>query len=271
MSRVVGSVESMSDQQSKLVPGETAPTVEVSIALLRELLSLWRENPPMTLPVFEDTPLRGLGSLGHVDHAMTLTDAVTLLAESEMFVQLVPLVRMTLECAVTAAWFSGTTGSGDAALLEGTRLRRALATDAARLVEADSSEAIADLDATMQELGAVDSTEAPKFEARCRSLVGGDWLYVAYRHLSELSHAGSLLLDHYVQPSEVSEANPLGFEYVSEDDPVAGRDVLGLDCWLVHIALSSWGSVAPTRVVTKALAEIGARMGFHSVLARGPS
>ena len=268
MSRLVGSVGAMGNHQSEPAPGETALTVEESVALLRELVSLWRENPPTTIPVFENTALRGVGALSHVDHAMTLTNAVTLLAENEMFVQLIPLVRMTLECAVTAAWFATARGSGDAALLEGTRLRRALASDAARLIDVDSREAIADLNVAMGELGAVDSAEAKKFEARCRSLVGGDWLYLSYRHLSEFSHAGSLLLDHYIQSSEVSEATPLGFEYVPEDDPVAGRNVLGLDCWLVHIALSSWDSLAPTPVVTKALAEIGNKMDFQSALVR---
>jgi hypothetical protein len=253
---------------STTTPGAALPSIEASLRLLQELLDLWQDNYPTTLPVFEERPIRGFSALSHVDHASKLTESVIALATSEMFVQLVPLVRMTLECAVTAAWFATASGSGDAALHEGTRLRRALVVDTSKYLGTNPAAALASLDAAKAELGDVDPTEAKYFERRCKSMEGGESLYISYRRLSEYSHAGSLLLDYYLQESEVSEANPLGFEYTPDNDPEVGRSAVALDGWLVHIALTAWNTIVPVAAVTEALERIATEQGFTSVVRR---
>jgi hypothetical protein len=243
------------------------PTVEESLGLLGEMLAVWRDDPPTALPQLEESAQRGVGVLAHVDHAAALTDSVILLAKAGQYVQMVPLVRMTLECAVTAAWFVVTPGSGDASLLEASRLRRAYISDLAATMGADAAVQIADLQALIDDLGD-ESQEAKKFEARCRSLAGGGWLYIAYRQLSELSHGGTLLLDHYLQSSEMTEANPLGFEYVPGDNADQARSILGTQGWLLHLALTAWDMAVPLDDRTEHLAEIAKRAGFKSEVRR---
>ncbi|GEM_PF-3688954 len=40
------------------------------------------------------------------EHAVALTNSIMLLAEHDMLIQAAPLIRLTMECGITAAWFS---------------------------------------------------------------------------------------------------------------------------------------------------------------------
>ena len=259
---------SSENSNSRIAGGATPPPIDESLALLGELISIWKSNLPSTLPVLDGTALRGVSLMAHVDHAVSTTEAVLTLCEHEKFIQIVPLVRLVMECAVTAAWLSVTPGSGDSALFEASRLRRAMMSDVSRLLPADSGAGLKDINDAIADLGDVQSDEAKKFETRCRSLAGGDWIYVSYRNLSEFSHAGTLLLDHYIQETPASPENPLGFNYVTDEDTTRTQSVLGTCVWMLHIALTAWDSMIPIEDRTRRLASIAQNMGFESTVRR---
>lgn len=242
------------------------PTIEESRDRIDRLLADgWMKGEPTVFPLLDGTPLRGMSIYANVDHATRLTKAVLALADRELYLELVPLIRMTLECAVTAAWYSVTPHSGDAALQEGTRQRRALI-NAVELATQDSFEdSLRRLDADLSELDAFKSSEARQFEQRCRSLQGGDWLYVIYRELSGFSHAGALLLDHYIQPAEET---PLGFEYVGDSNRVRAASDLATQVFVIHLALSAWDLVVPNAARSATLAAVAADASFASEIRR---
>lgn len=246
--------------------GPQVPSLAQSRVRLDRLIDdAWMNGEPTVFPLLDDTPLRGMSIYANVDHAVRLSRAVLALADRGLYLELVPLVRMTLECAVTAAWYAVTPHSGDSALQEATRQKRALV-KAVSLASADSyDEALVQLDAELDELDAFKSQEARQFEQRCLSLEGGAWLYVIYRGLSGFSHAGALLLDHYLQPSP---GTTLGFEYVSESDTGRAQSDLGTQVYLLHIALSAWDLVVPNAGRAEVLASVAEAGGFASRIRR---
>lgn len=246
--------------------GQQVPSLAQSRDRLDQLIDdAWMNGEPTVFPLFDDTPLRGMSIYANVDHAVRLTRAVLALADRGLYLELVPLVRMTLECAVTASWYAVTPHSGDSALQEATRQKRALV-KAVSLASSDSfDEALVQLDADLEELDAFKSEEARQFEQRCLSLEGGAWLYVIYRGLSAFSHAGALLLDHYLQPAP---GTTLGFEYVSESDAGRAQSDLATQVYLLHIALSAWELVVPHEGRADVLASVAEAAGFASGIRR---
>ena len=92
------------------------PSSEQSVDVLRQLLLIWDEVPETEVPVLEDGDWeRGVSARVQVEHAVGLTRAVLVLADAGLLIQSVPLVRMTMECAVTAVWLTIASRSGKAA------------------------------------------------------------------------------------------------------------------------------------------------------------
>lgn len=243
-----------------------APTIATSLERLETLVDqAWANGEPAVFPLLDGTPLRGMSIYAHVDHAVRLSRAVSAMSGLQMYVELVPLIRLTLECAVTAAWYSVTAHAGDSALLEASRLRRALLQAISDATQSPVDKELESINRDIAELDEFKSREASKFESRCLALAGGRWLYVIYRELSGFSHAGALLLDHYIQeaPDE-----PLGFAYVRDQDEQRARSDLGTQVYLLHIALSAWQLVVPDELRGATLARIEGEAGFQSGIAR---
>lgn len=242
------------------------PSIEESRTRLWLLIKdAWQGGEPYVFPALDRTPLRGMSLYAHVDHAVRLTKASLALADAGLYLELVPLVRMALECAVTASWYAVTPDSGDAALREATRLKRALVEGISGVTSEDFEESLRRLDADLEELKGFRSNEAGRFEARCNALEGGAWMYVIYRELSTYSHAGALLLDHYLQEAP---GTSLGFEYTPDEDEVRAQGDLATLVFLLHIALSAWELAVPNPRRKTALDELAAEAQFTVVVAR---
>jgi hypothetical protein len=252
--------------------GAKLPSVAESVQMLEGILAVWRD-PALTsteLPVLDSRVERGMFALGQADHAAGLTDAVLVLAKSGMFVQAVPLVRLTLECAITAAWFAVTPGSGEAASKDFAHSRENLviamedlADPAGRIARQkirDAARAAAKASGEEEIRDALDG-EASLFEQRCRALAGGGWAYPYYRLLSEYSHGGAGLLEHYGRPVDPSPENPLGLEYDPEREFEYSEIVIGVQATALIIALKAWDDLAPKHPMHDQLAAIVDEMG----------
>jgi len=247
------------------------PPIELSSAFLRELVALWRDSAgeDREVQVLDGSPIRAVSALAHADHAVALTEAVLLLAEHGMLVQAVPLVRLTVECGISAAWWSVTPHSGEAANHEAARLRLALVTDMAKLAgpvaAADAQESIADVRKMVAELKAYESLEAGKFVDRVGSLAGANWVYAYYRLLSAFSHAGALLLDHYVQ---LAPNTSLGWAY--KTDPVFEHveTLLALQPIALLLGMKAADDLTIGHPRRTPLDEIATRMGTEAVIRR---
>jgi hypothetical protein len=231
----------------------------------------WRRGEPTVFPALDTTPLRGMSIYAHVDHSVRLTRAVLALFDRGLYFESIPLIRMILESAVTAAWLAVTPGSGDSSLREATRLRRALFMEISKASADPLDSELKSIEADLAQLEEFKSAEAAKFENRCLSLEGGRWLYVVYRDLSSYSHAGALLLDHYLQ----EDPGPLGFAYVQDQDEGRAAVDLAKTVWLLHIALSAWDLVVPNEGRAAALTDVAEQSGFRSgiqrVVSHGPT
>ena len=248
------------------------PSIELSSEFLRKLVALWKDaaGENREVQVLDGSPTRAVSALAHADHAVALTEAVLLLAEHAMLVQAVPLVRLTVECGVTAAWWSVTPRSGEAANHEAARLRLAMVTDMAKLAgpvaAADAQESIADVRKMVAELKDDESLEAGKFIDRVGSLAGANWVYAYYRLLSAFSHAGALLLDHYV---ELAPNTRLGWAY--KTDPVFehAETLLALQPIALLLAMKASDDLTVGHPRRVRLNEIATRMGTEAVIRRG--
>jgi hypothetical protein len=261
------------------IPGAALPTMDESVAILERLVAVWRDpaTTPTAVPVLDGSAGRGMLTLGQAEHAVGLTDAILVLVKVGMFVQAAPLVRLTLECAITAAWFAVTPGSGDAASKDFANSRENLviamedladpAGRVARQKVRDAARVAAKASGAELRRDALDG-EASRFEQRCNALVGGEWAYPYYRLLSEYSHGGAGLLEHYGRDIEPSPANPLGLEYDPTREFEYAAVELGAQATSLIIALQAWDDIVPSHPMRTALAEIAAEMGAVVNLAR---
>ncbi|WP_295125941.1 DUF5677 domain-containing protein [uncultured Leifsonia sp.] len=247
---------------------EERQTIAESVEVASQLVELWRANPPEALTVLDRSASRALSTLAHVDHAANLADAISTLVTRNMLVQAVPLLRLTMECAVTAAWFAVTPNSGRAAGLEGAKERLKLARGLARLSGADASDVIEDLEQNVRDESEAYSAEAHKFEQRALSLAGMDWLYVGYRELSGYSHAGTPLMDHYLRPAERTADAPLGVTYSPENEFAVAEQVFQLHPLLMHLALTAWDTIAVEHPMRDSLREVAETLGVSPTIQR---
>jgi hypothetical protein len=200
---------------------------------------------------------------------VALAEAALILVEHGMLVQAVPLIRLTVECGITAAWWSVTPHSGEAANHEAARLRLAMVTDMAKLAgpvaAVDAEESIADVRKMVAELKAYESVEASKFIDRVGSLAGANWVYAYYRLLSAYSHAGALLLDHYLEPAPNTR---LGWAYKTDPAFEHAETLLALQPIALLLAMKASDDLTIGHPRRGRLNEISTRMGTDAVIRR---
>jgi hypothetical protein len=246
--------------------------------MLERLVAVWRDPESLAneVPILDASAERGMFTLGQAEHAVGLSEAVLLLVGEGMLVQTVPLVRMTLECAVTAAWLLVTPESGPAAFKQFARGRANLdiamedLADPAGRVDREKARDAEKARATMKAKAA--GKKAPRkltnieeegkdFWRRCAALDGNDWAYTYYRLLSEYSHGGAALLEHYGRAVDPTPDNPLGLEYDPAREFEYVEYVLGVQATSLVMVLTAWDDLAPGHALRDRLAEIADNMG----------
>ena len=247
----------------------TVPTPTQSLEAIRRLLSLWDgAATSVNVQVLDGGILRGIAIRVQVDHAAALTESILLLNEHGMNIQTVPLVRMTMECAVTAAWLAITPHSADAAAHEGAKAHERLIEAMTEMAGGSSDADAGDPRKPINESAVFASGEAQHFEQRCRALQGGEWIYGYYRLLSKFSHAGTGLLDVYLQQSEPSDAMPNGITFADLNRFPFTNIALGLQAVMLHIALTAWDEVSEGHPQGETLTGIANELGMSTILQR---
>lgn len=238
------------------------PLSERSADVLKQLLVIWDEVSETEVPVLEDGDWeRGVSARVQVEHAVGLTRAVLVLAEAGLRIESVPLVRMTMECAVTAVWLTIASGSGKAsyykAAVDFKNLNLALLNIANPEVADDPD--IKKFEADIESLELFRQKEAGNFLDRCASVDSGVWLYAYYRLFSKTSHGGANLNDEYLQEIEHSESAPLGLAFKDQQEFALWPVVLGFQVTMLFNALQAWDRISHTRPRKTALDAISDR------------
>src|SRR5690625_2091814 len=111
-----------------------------------------------------------------------------------------------MECAVTAAWLLITPGSGQTLSRDGASKRLTAFNVLVSLGE-ETGRSKAQAQDALAQLAAANGPRSFAFEQSCRSLDGGDWLYLHYRLFSANSHSSLAIADFY---SVAMEDSPVG-------------------------------------------------------------
>lgn len=253
------------DESAKL--SESVPEPEDSIALLEELIRMWESHSAtIAVPVIDGSLLPGVAIQVQVEHAVRLSEAVIVLSREGLFIQLAPLVRLALECAVSAAWWTLHPNNVKASVNEAARLKNLLM-EGMNTMSEGPRDADSDWESISAEFAQYHVTEARNFEQRCNALAGGTYLYPYYRLLSEASHGGTALIEEYMVPAEATPEQPTGLAF-QRHAPYKHRDlVLGINVIALALAIRAWDDITVDHPLQGQLNDIATRTGANIVIA----
>lgn len=176
----------------------------------------------------------------YATHTVELMRAVIDASERSRMTTAIPQVRLMIELAMTSIWLYLLPAEAAKALVHETiRQQRATVRDAiaAGYTESEYDEILARLDTEKAEHEEDKSPAGKSFEQRCRAIEGGLGMYVMWRLLSRMSHAGGNVADHYLIATQVDDQNPLGVVFNPNPDDDAHESTLGIAVCMLLAAL----------------------------------
>ena len=206
----------------------------------------------------------GIHTLAH--HGTRLARAMLVLESNGMSSEAVPTVRLIFECGITAAWLLLTPGSGDAFIKDGALQRRRAQEGMIRIGHiTDDAESYAESVGVLDAYAKNGPQPAFQMEQRCKALSTGDSLYVTYRALSNLSHAGMGMADVYAR---ADTASPIGLSFYPPGDyePRAATYGIGAALLLLAINADEQARAKPRR--TTQIARAAKRLGVGTLILR---
>lgn len=166
---------------------------------MRDLVGIWQDGgESVTVPAFHGSFETGLCVRAIAEHAIALTESVLLLAQHEMFLQAVPISRLTLECGITAAWVSITLDAVRILSYGHAVEERKMMNHMIKLNVHVSDESISLINAKVKEFAEYDLPTASSHLERSKGFAGGELLYLPYRKLSQVSHAREKIMYQYL-------------------------------------------------------------------------
>ena len=151
------------------------------------------------------------------NHTVELAQTIVELSAADRMIIATPLIRLCVENAMTAAWMLVTPDAVKATLHEGMRQRRAAIKEVLEQgLTGFDDESLLAAERDVEEFEGNKSPEGKSVEQRFKALKGGAGVYVTYRILSSLSHAGMTLGDHYLAEIPVSPDAPAGVAFDRE-------------------------------------------------------
>jgi hypothetical protein len=230
---------------------------------LDELLAIWHGlDGSAAIPLLDGTIHPGLAIHNLVEEATNLSEAIRLLVANDMSLPVVPLIRLSMECAVTAAWWAGDPSRVRYSAAEEVRQKIHLASGLAGVAAGEHFDEVNSyLKARAEALGSP-TDDAKRFEARCAATPGFEWAYPQYRLLSQTSHAGTALVTEYTYPDE----NQLGVAI--NQRPTWSAQPVGypMQVVILTIALSVYDAVLPQRQLQNMLQEFASKRGFGDIV-----
>jgi len=178
------------------------------VELLDVWSSSWSTDGSVDMPVLDGGIATGFIHLAWAHHVVRLSEAVVVLYDKRMYLQAVPLVRQTLETAISAFWLAHVTEGGDRAYAAYLLGRRTMLREMRDLgmptgdVLSETDREIADLETVH---GDLNKYKMPSLWDRARTFQGGRDLYVHYRNLSQFAHPTFWLADGYAHPVDGAE------------------------------------------------------------------
>jgi hypothetical protein len=195
-------------------------------------------------------------------HSVALSESVLLLTSANMFLESAPLIRLTMECAVTAAWLSITPNAGNAARHEDARSRLATINSIFEDPERADEDLLEEAKAAVTELAEHKSDAARYFEKRCKEIAGGEKLYTLYRVMSGFSHAGIGLADLYLDEVAKSPTNPYGIIMRDKSNYPSADASLVHQVAMLALSMKAWDNILPKHPSRGELENIAKDFGF---------
>lgn len=173
----------------------------------------------------------------HAQHAAKTARALLAVDAMSDGIEIVPLVRLLLECGVTAAWLLVTPGSGHTLLRAGAGERKK-ALDQLKQMGQPTSPGHEQAVSVLKDLENAEGPRSFAFEQRCLQLHQGENLYVLYRVFSAQSHAGEGVADFYVVPKADSSVG-VAFHAEAHDDETTRVSALGIAACMLFLSIKA--------------------------------
>lgn len=203
------------------------------LSALRALIDLWDSRAGLGWNVSTDRHGVNIAMINaYTSHAVNLGRAVIDLHATGRTFESVSLIRSSMECSVTAAWLALYPEKTPDLLKYSALERKKLLTDIVKFGGGSADEALAEV-AQIESIEGHTDPEGKWLKSRFNALKGGDSLYVTYRALCALDHAGNSLADAYTERVEQSEANPWGIVLRDHPDDQLGVTWLGIEASLL--------------------------------------
>ncbi|MHC5796134.1 DUF5677 domain-containing protein [Lacisediminihabitans sp. FW035] len=187
-------------------------------AFMKKHIALWDRDAERPFEMRSEY-VRGTGPIiwSLANHTAELARTIVELSAADRMIIAIPLIRLCVENAMTAAWMLVTPDAVEATLHEGMRQRRAAIKEVLEQGLAGfNDESLQAAERDVEQFAGNKSVEGKSIEQRFKALKGGAGVYVTYRILSSLSHAGMTLGDHYLTEIPVSPEAPAGVAFDRE-------------------------------------------------------
>lgn len=240
------------------MPSDGTPDVPSIRRVMETLCDLWDNAAPGTVDYRgELDAARAVAIRTHTHHAVRASRAALQLDLTTSGIELVPLVRLIMECAVTAAWLLLTPGSGHALIRDGATQRLRALNTLTKLGE-DAGPSTAQAEASLTQLEDAEGPRSFAFEQRCLRLDGGDRLYLTYRVFSAESHSGMGIADFY---SVATKASPIGVAFNPDAVSSVRAATIGIAGCMLLLAINADELARAKPTHTSQIAKAAKRLG----------
>ena len=241
------------------------PSKTESINASIDFESIWPLDSAMvSIPIIEGRQATGIATYLLARHAVETNRAIRKLFELGMELQAVPLMRVVMESAVTAAWMTITENAG-AASLYFVADQRLKALNALQNLSDSNVNSDSEWKSLKESLKNEASSAADNFIQRCESLEGGEGIYAIYRLLSGFSHPNLGLLESYSKPA----AEPDGkFSFTDSHLQDQDETFLAFNVCMLALALSAWGKYEETGKLALQVKTLGERFGIRTRISK---
>ncbi|MCU1482927.1 MAG: hypothetical protein JWQ19_3713 [Subtercola sp.] len=221
---------------NRVLASTTTPDITKSQQTMGILCDLWDNAAPGTIEYRSDLDApRAVAIRTQTHHAVRVSRAVLQLSHTTTGIELVPLVRLVMECAVTAAWLLLTPGSGQALIRDGASQRLKALAGITKLGE-DPGPAKEQAEDALAQLENAKAPRSFAFEQRCLRLEGGQRIYLTYRAFSAESHSGMGIADFY---SVATPASPIGVVFNPDASSSVRTPTLGVAACMLLLAINA--------------------------------
>ena len=243
---------------SRVLPPSLAPELAKVRQVMETLCDLWDAAPPGTVEYRgELDAARAIGIRTHAHHAVRASRAVLHLDLTTAGIELVPLVRLIMECAVTAAWLLLIPGSGHALIRDGAA-QRLKALNLLTTFGEEPGPAKAQAEVAHADLEDASGPRSFAFEQRCQRLDGGERLYLTYRAFSAESHSGMGIADFY---SVETRSSPIGIVFNPRATSSVRASTIGIAACMLLLALNADELARPKPTHTTQIKKAAKRLG----------